>query len=140
LSGAWVAGKAITPELAVFGVQSVGAPAMAESWKRRELLAFDRMQTFAEGIATRVAFELPAHILWDRLDGFVLVSDAELRRGIVTILEATHTVAEGAGAAGLAAAVQMRDRLAGKKVGCVVSGGNITLEHLKRVIDEERSW
>jgi threonine dehydratase len=140
VSGACIAGKAINPHLKVFGVQAIGAPVMFESWKRRELLAFDRMETFAEGIATRVAFELPAHILWERIDGFRLVSDGEIRRGIVTILESAHMLAEGAGAAGLAGAAQMRDELAGKRVGCVISGGNLTLEHLREAIDEERSW
>jgi threonine dehydratase len=140
ISGACVAGKTINPSLAVYGVQSTGAPVMAESWRRRELLAFDRMETFAEGIATRVAFELPAHIIWPQIDGFVLVTDSELLKGIVTILENTRLLAEGAGAAGLAAAVQMRAQLAGKRVGCVISGGNLTLDGLRQAMDEERSW
>jgi threonine dehydratase len=140
LSGACIAGKGINPALQVYGVQADGAPVMAESWRRRELLSFDRMDTFAEGVATRVAFELPAHIIWDKLDGFRLVSDAELRRAMVTILESTKLLAEGAGAAGLAAAVQMREQLAGKKVGCVISGGNTTMEGLQRALNEERSW
>lgn len=140
ISGACIVGKTINPDLRVIGVQAVGAPVMVESWRRRSLLTFDRMETFAEGIATRAAFELPAHIMWDRIDDFRLVTDAEMRRGIVTILESTHMVAEGAGAAGLAAAVQMRDELAGKRVGCVISGGNLTLDELRRAMDEERSW
>lgn len=140
LSGAVIVGKAINPDLRVIGVQAAGAQAMVESWRRRELVAFDRMETFAEGIATRVAFELPAHILWDRIDDFAVVSDAELHKAIVTILEATHLVAEGAGAAGVAAAAQWRDTLAGKKVGCVISGGNSTLERLRQAIDEEQAW
>ena len=63
-----------------------------------------------------------------------------MRRGIVTILESTKLLAEGAGAAGLAGAVQMRDELAGKKVGCVISGGNLTTDGLQQAMDEERSW
>jgi threonine dehydratase len=140
LSGACIAGKAINPDLRVIGVQATGAPVMYESWQRRELLTFDRMETFAEGVATRVAFELPSHIIWKHVDGFRLVSDTEMRRGIVTILESTKILAEGAGAAALAGAVQMRSRLAGKKVGCVISGGNLTLDGLKQALDEERSW
>jgi len=140
LCGACIAGKGISPNLAVIGVQASGAPVMAESWRRRELLAFDRMETFAEGMATRVAFELPAHILWDRVDGFRLVSDSEMRRAILTLLETTRMLAEGAGAAALAAAYQMRADLAGKRVACVVSGGNLTMDALRQAMDEEQAW
>jgi threonine dehydratase len=140
VSGACIVGKGIHPGLRVIGVQAAGAPVMAESWRRRELLAFDRMETFAEGVATRVAFELPAHIIWERIDDFRLVTDDEMRKAIVTILEAAGMVAEGAGAAPLAAAAQMREELAGKRVCCVVSGGNLTTEMLRRAMDEERSW
>jgi threonine dehydratase len=140
LSGACIAGKSINPDLRVIGVQAEGAPVMVESWRRRELVAFDRMETFAEGVATRVAFELPAHIIWSRVDDFRLVSDADLRRGMVTLLESCRILAEGAGAAAIAAAALMRDELAGKRVGCVVSGGNVTLDGLRQAMDEERSW
>jgi len=113
---------------------------MVESWQRRQLLTLKTADTFAEGVATRAAFALPAHIVWDRVDGFELVSDSEMRRGILTILESCKMLAEGAGAAGLAAAVKRRDELAGKRVGCVISGGNLTLEALGQAIEEERPW
>jgi len=121
-------------------VQAVGAPVMYESWKRRELLTFDRANTVAEGVATRVAFELPSLTFWDTIDDFRLVSDSEMRRAIVTILQSTKMLAEHAGAAGVAAAVQMREELAGKRVGCVISGGNLTNDGLRQAMDEERSW
>lgn len=140
LCGALVAGKAIKPDLEVIGVQSIGAPVVAESWKRRSLLSFDRVDTFAEGVATRVAFELPAHIIWDRVDDFVLVSDGELRQAMATLMESARIVAEGAGAAALAGAVHLRDRLRGKRVACIVSGGNVTIDGIKRALDEERTW
>jgi len=140
LSGACIAGKAINPALRVVGVQSSGAPVIYESWRRRELLTFDRCDTFAEGMATRVAFALPAQILWDRVDDIRLVSDADLRRAILTLLETTGMLAEGAGAAALAAAYQMRDELAGQKVAVVLSGGNLTLAELGRSLAEERPW
>ena len=133
--GAVLAGKGIKPDLQVYGVQAAGAPVVADSWRSRRLLSYDRMATFAEGMATRVAFELPAHILWgdaDRpgIDGFELVSDDAIRAAMVTLMERAWLVAEGAGAASLAAAVQMGDRLAGKRVCCVVSGGNVTRQGL----------
>jgi len=99
LCGACIVGKAINPDLEVIGVQAAGAPAAHDSWQRRELLALDRADTFAEGVATRVAFELPAQIFWDRVDDMVLVSDREMRQAIVTLLETTGQLAEGAGAA-----------------------------------------
>lgn len=138
--GAVVAGKGTNPALRVVAVQSLGAPATYESWRRRELLTLDQMDTFAEGIATRVAFELPSQILWDGLDDFRLVSDSELRRAILTLLETTGQLAEGAGAAALAAAYAQRASLAGQKVGVVITGGNLTLDGLRQALDEERPW
>lgn len=140
LSGACLVGKSINPKLRVIGVQAAGAPAVYESWRRRELLALPTMSTFAEGLATRVAFALPSSILWDLVDDICLVSDAELRRAILTALESTRMLLEGAGAASLAAAYQRREDLAGKKVALVASGGNLTLDALAQAMAEERPW
>jgi len=92
------------------------------------------METMAEGLATRTAFALPQSILWDLLDDFVLVSEEEIYCAIVLYLEKTHNLAEGAGAAPLAAAVKMRERLQGCKVALVLSGGNLTLEQLRMAL------
>jgi threonine dehydratase len=140
LSGGCIVGKSINPAIEVIGVQATGAPVIAESWRQRKRLSFERMDTFAEGLATREAFALPAQIIWDRVDDFCLVTDSELRRAMVTLLTTTRIVAEGAGAAALAAAYQLRERLAGKKVGVVVSGGNITPDALKDLVNEEQPW
>jgi threonine dehydratase len=140
LCGACIAGKGINPRLRVIGVQASGAPAVREAWRRRQLVELERADTFAEGLATRVAFALPATILWDRVDDIRLVSDAEMRRAILTMLETTRLLVEGAGAAALAAAYQMREELAGQKVAVVASGGNLTLEALAQAMAEERAW
>lgn len=140
LCGACVVGKAINPGLEVIGVQATGAPAVHDSWRRRELLALDHAGTFAEGVATRVAYELPSRILWNQVDDILLVSDAEMRRAILTLLETTGQLAEGAGAAALAAAYAARERFAGKKVAVVLSGGNLTLAGLRQALDEEHPW
>jgi threonine dehydratase len=132
-AGACVAGKAIRPELEVIGVQSSAAPAAYRSWQARQLLE-DRMETRAEGLATRVAFELPQRILWERLDDFVLVDEDELDRAVVLMIEGTRNLVEPAGAAPLAAALQLRDRLAGKKVALVLSGGNISPDQLRELL------
>ena len=132
-AGACIVAQAVKPELKVIGVQSEAAPAAYRSWKARELLE-DNMQTFAEGLATRTAFELPQRILWDQLDDFVLVSDDEIRAAQASMIEATRNLVEAAGAASLAAALRLRDELAGKRVALILSGGNATREQLLDVL------
>jgi threonine dehydratase len=133
-AGACLAAKAINPAIRVIGVQSSAAPAAYLSWKERRL-AESTMDTFAEGLATRTAFELPQRILWQHLDDFVLVPDLAIRRAIVLMLEKTHNLVEGAGAAPLAAALHLGERLAGHKVALIVSGGNISLTSLRAALD-----
>lgn len=140
LCGACVVGKAINPDLQVIGVQAEGAPAAYESWRRRELLELSTADTFAEGVATRTGYELPARILWDTVDDIMLVSDAELRRAILTMLETTRMLAEGAGAAGLAGLFKRHTEFSGKNVAVMLSGGNLTLEALTQALNEERPW
>jgi threonine dehydratase len=138
--GAVIAGKGINPSLKVLGVQATGAPVVHDSWKAGQLLAYDAMNTFAEGLATRVAFELPVRILCEGIDDIVLVSDAEMRSALVTLLASHRMLAEGAGAAALAAARNLAETLRGKKVAVVVSGGNLTMEALRQALDEEHPW
>jgi threonine dehydratase len=140
LSGACLAGKSLSPRLRVIGVQAAGAPVVYETWRSGQLQEIDWADTFAEGLATRVAFSLPAQILWRRLDDFRLVTDAEMRRSILTLLETARVLAEGAGAAALAAAHAMREELTGQKVGIVVSGGNLTLDALAETLAMEHAW
>ena len=134
-AGACIAGKGIRSELEVIGVQSSAAPAAYRSWRARQLLE-DRMQTRAEGLATRVAFELPQRILWEHLDDFVLVDEDELERAVLLMIEGTRNLVEPAGAAPLAAALRLRERLAGKKVALVLSGGNISPDQLRALLVE----
>ncbi len=140
LCGACLAGKGIKPGLEVVGVQSTGAPAVYEAWTSRSLVRNDSCDTFAEGIATREAFAMPAQLLWGTVDEIMLVSDADLRRAMLTLLETTHVLAEGAGAAGLAGLYERRSAYAGRKVAAIVSGGNLTLDGLADAMDKERAW
>jgi threonine dehydratase len=140
LAGACLVGKDINPDLRVIGVQSAQAPAMRETWRTGAFVTTERAETYAEGLATRAAWSLPMQILWRRLDDFLLVSDADMRRATLTLLETTRQLAEGAGAAALAAAWRLRDELAGRKVAVVLSGGNLTLEALAQALAEERPW
>jgi threonine dehydratase len=131
--GTGIVAKAINPRIQVVGVQSAQAPAMQRSWTSGELVTAE-MRTFAEGIATRVPFENTQRIMRQVLDDFVLVDDAEIEAAILLLLEHTHNLAEGAGAAPLAAALQIKDRLAGKKVVLVMSGGNLAIDTLRRIL------
>jgi len=118
----------------VIGVQAEGADAFTRSWRSGTRVAAERVATLAEGVATRVTFDLPFSILQRELDDVVTLSEEELAGGIRLALRATHNLAEGAGAAPLAAAMKLRDRLAGKTVVCVMSGGNIDAATLRRVL------
>jgi threonine dehydratase len=131
--GTCIVAKTINPAIGVIGVQSAQAPAMQRSWLSGELVTAE-MKTFAEGIATRVPFENTQRIMRKYLDDFVLVDDEDIKQAIITLLEHTHNLAEGAGATPLAAAIQMKSTLAGKKVVLVMSGGNLSLEKLKAIL------
>ena len=132
-SGTCIAAKAINPAIRVIGVQSAEAPAAYRSWKERRLVS-DRMGTFAEGLATRTAFELPQRILWEMLDDFLLVPDSEIRQAVRLMIETTRNLTEPAGAAPLAAALHLKDQVAGRQVALILSGSNITPAQLKELL------
>ena len=132
-AGACIVADELRPELQVIGVQSEAAPAAYRSWREGEIVE-DEMHTAAEGLATRVGFELPQRILRERLDDFVLVSEDEIRGATVHMLETTRNLIEAAGASPLAAALKLRERLAGKRVGLVASGGNVSLDQLRALL------
>lgn len=118
----------------VIGVQAERADAFARSWRGPSRVVGDKADTFAEGMATRVTFDLTFEILKKELDDLVTLTEEEIAEGIRLALRATHNLAEGAGAASLIAAMKLRDQLAGRKVVCVMSGGNIDAATLRRVI------
>ena len=124
-AGVCVVATAVRPSIEVIGVQSEAAPAAYRSWRARELLE-DKNSTFAEGLATRTAFELPQRILRDLLDDFVLVSEDALKDATRLMIEKTRNLVEPAGAAALAAVLADPQRFAGRKVAIVCSGGNIS--------------
>jgi threonine dehydratase len=125
--------NALSRKIRVIGVQSAASPAAHQSWRERKLVEMPN-QTFAEGLATGAPFELPQRILWESLKEFFLVTDDEIRRAMVWMIECAHSLAEGAGASPLALAYKLRNDFAGKKVGLVCSGGNSSLEHLKQAL------
>lgn len=133
-AGVCITSKALKPNVKLIGVQSAEAPAAYLSWKNgREVEA--PMESTAEGLAVRMGYKLPQEIIRDSLDDFILVTDKELNQAIVMHLEKTHNLTEHAGAASLAAAIKIKDSLKGKKVVLVMSGGNISPEHLKIALE-----
>jgi len=123
----------------VIGVQADAADAVARSWRTGTRVVNDSAATFAEGIATRVTFDLTFDILKQEIDDIVTLTEEELAEGVRLALRATHNLAEGAGAAALAAAVKLRDQLEGKKVVCVMSGGNIDSRLLAKILARQNA-
>jgi threonine dehydratase len=132
-AGACLAVRAVGSAAEVIGVQSDAAPAGYRSWRERRLVE-DAMHTRAEGLATRTAFELPQRVLWDFLTDFVLVSEEELRAAQRLLIEKTRTLVEAAGASPLAAALNLGERLRGRRVALICSGGNVTLPQLRDLL------
>jgi threonine dehydratase len=124
-AAACVVAKAVRPSITVIGVQSEAAPAAYRSWRAGSLVE-DTTSTFAEGLATRTAFELPQQIMREWLDDFVLVSEEALRNATRLMIEKTRNLVEPAGAAPLAAVLSEPGRFAGRQVALVCSGGNIS--------------
>ena len=132
-AGAAIVARALKPELRVIGVQAEGAPAAYLSWKEGRFVEAPA-RTFAEGLATSTPFEMPQRIMRQLLDDFILVSEDEIKNAVRLYLEQTHNLAEGAGAAALAGAVKLAADLAGKQVGVILSGGNISPGQLREVL------
>ncbi|MFO8060148.1 MAG: threonine/serine dehydratase [Bacillota bacterium] len=134
--GGGLVAKTLNPDIRVIGVQAEGADAVYRSWRDGRLQQTPEVATFAEGLATRVAFELPFKMLRQLLDDFILVSDGEMWAGIRFLLENAHMVSEGAGAATTAAALKLAPELRGRRVGLILSGGNLSLDRLRTALGE----
>jgi threonine dehydratase len=132
-AGTCIAAKTLNPNIQVIAVQSSAAPAAYLTWKARQHTE-SKMETIAEGLATRAPFMLPQRILWEYLDDFLLVDDDDLKKGVRLYLEKAKTLAEPAGAAPLAAALKMRERVRGKTIALILSGGNISPEQLRECL------
>ena len=118
----------------VIGVQAEQADAFARSWRGPARVVGERAETFAEGMATRVTFDLTFNMLKRELDDMVTLSEAEIADGIRLGLRTTHNLAEGAGAASIAAAWKQRDAWRGRRIVCVMSGGNLDAATLARIV------
>ena len=134
-AGCCIVRGSMSPRTRVIGVQASGADAFTRSWRGPERVTAERVKTFAEGMATRVTFDLTFGILKRMLDDIVVLDEPELEDGVRAALRYAHNLAEGSGAAPLAAAKKYGQQLAGKKIGCVMSGGNIDIRTLARCLD-----
>jgi len=133
VSGCCIVAKTINPKIRVIGVQAEKAPSAYLSWKAGQHVEA-KMETFAEGLATRAPFEVPQSIMRELLDDFILVSEDEMREAMRLLIEHTRNLPEAAGAAPLAGALKLKASLSGKTVALVMSGGNITLKQLREVL------
>jgi threonine dehydratase len=134
-AGTAIVARAVRPSIEVIGVQSAAAPAAFLSWQAGELVTAAN-STFAEGLATRTAFDLPQQIMRELLTDFVLVSEDAIAEADRTMIEKTRNLVEPAGAAALAAVLSDPGRFAGRKVAIVCSGGNISPAQLRALWPE----
>jgi len=132
-SGCCLVKEALSPRAEVVAVQAKKAPAAYMSWKGKTI-ARDKMETVAEGLATQVGFELTQEILQKYLADFVLVSDEEMEKAILMMLEFVRNLVEDAGASSLAGALKIKEKIAGKKVALVITGGNLSIPRLKDIL------
>ena len=132
--GAITVARAIHPEAKIIGVQAENAPSIYLSWKAGKPIRTDSCETVADGLATRVPFDLPLSILKKGVHQIVLVSEAEIREAVRTALRYTHNLAEPAAAAPIAAARKLKAELKNRNVVMVMSGANIDTETLKSIV------
>ncbi len=132
ISGIAAAAKALRPELAVYGVEAALYPAMSQVLRGEEPRAGG--VTIAEGIAVKRPGEITRAMIAALVEDILLVSENALEQAVLLMLEIEKSVTEGAGAAGLAAVVANRARFAGKRVGIVISGGNIDARLLSAIL------
>ena len=134
ISGIAFAAKKLRPEIKIYGVQASGAPSMYNSVKEKKIMRLDRVSTIADGIAVKQPGDNTFAICSEYVDEIVTVTDDEISSAILALIEQHKMIAEGAGAVSVAAVMFNKIPVEGKKVVCVVSGGNIDVTILSRVI------
>ncbi len=134
ISGVAYAIKQLRPQVKVYGVQAANAPSMFQSHRKGEQITLDSVHTFADGIAVKHPGDTTFQMVEQYVDDIVTVSEDEIATAILTMIEKQKLIAEGAGAVSVAAAMFGKLPIIGKKVVCLVSGGNIDVNILSRVI------
>lgn len=134
VSGVAFAIKQLRPQCKVYGVQAAAAPSMRDSVAAGEQITLDTVSTFADGIAVKHPGDITFKMVNEYVDGVVTVTEDEIAAAILALIEKQKMIAEGAGAVAVAAVMFHKVELAGKKVVALVSGGNIDVTILNRVI------
>ena len=135
LAGVALAVKSINPKVSVIGVQAEGAPAIALSFREKKHIATDSVYTIADGIAVKDPGDITMKIIDKYADDVVTVSDGDIASAIIHLIERTKLVVEPAGATPLALLLSGKLNVRGKKVACLLSGGNIDVSTIGKIID-----
>lgn len=135
ISGVACAIKSISPHVKVYGVQAAGAPSMFNAVHHGHMEALETVSTIADGIAVKKPGEITYEMVKNYVDDIALVTEDEIAAAILALIEKQKMIAEGAGAVSVAAAMFHKFPLEGKKVVSLISGGNIDVTSLSRVID-----
>lgn len=136
ISGVACAIKSLKPECKVYGVQAEGAPSMYNSFQEGKIETLSEVNTVADGIAVKQPGDKTFEMCQKYVDGIVTVSEEEIASAILMLLEKHKMVAEGAGAVSVAAAMHNKVDIKGKKTVCIISGGNVDINILDRIIDK----
>ncbi len=134
ISGVAFAIKSLNPKVKVYGVQAAGAPSMFNAKQNHRLETLSGVSTFADGIAVKTPGTTTFEMVEKYVDAIVTVSEDEIAAAILALIEKQKLITEGAGAVSVAAAMFHKLPIAGQKVACVLSGGNIDVNILSRVI------
>ena len=137
IAGVAIAVKAIKPEVKIIGVEPEGANAMYLSFKKNKLVEIEKANTIADGLAVEKPGARPFDIACKYVDEVVVVSDEEIKKAMILLLERAKLLVEPAGAASLAAIISKKLSFKGKEVVAILSGGNVDLDKLTRILEEE---
>ena len=136
ISGVAACAKQINPRIQIIGVQAEGAPAIANSFRTGERTPSDTVHTIADGIAVKTPGEKTFEYIKKYVDRVVTVSDDEIASAVLLLLERCKQVVETSGAAPLAAVLNNKVDVRGKKVVCVLSGGNIDVSFIHKIVEK----
>ena len=134
ISGIAAAAKAVKKEVKIVGVQSTGAPAVYESWRKRRIVRKKFVETIADGLASRQPGDLTFQMIQRHVDDMFLVTDSQMCQAILFLARKLHIIAEPSAAASLAALLLKYKPRVKERIGLVISGGNISGELLKRLV------
>lgn len=137
ISGVATAAKAINPNVRIIGISAAGAPALKTSFEKKEAIDTLSVRTIADGIAVRDTSKITLEYMLQSVDDVVAVDDEEIANAILYLLERQKLVVEGAGAVGVAALLHEKiSHIKGKKIGVILSGGNIDVTMLSVIIEK----